>query len=265
MFFLILTLIYSIESLLKFVERNKDALSEYLKICFESGKSVLLSSDLGNHVLYSCVRYLLENHILGKSWNGNFELGDWDVINGSQIVLSKPPTEKFEIGFGAKDLAKLDALLLPKYQKDDKDGTKVTPLFFGQLDVDLTTTAAELKEEDLPWYREYMLSNPAYQPPMARIDLIRGLYREIKTHNLSNDPTLHQILTDPAECRYDDWRVYILASKSSALIDLFWHGVSEDDRKKPDATPKYNKSLGSFLDLERNSCEHLEERTRVRY
>ncbi|RLM73656.1 hypothetical protein C2845_PM15G16500 [Panicum miliaceum] len=118
---------------------------------------------------------MIESHILCYSWNGDFTMEDWDIINGCEVVLMKRPGT-FTPGRGATDLGKLDSELSPWYVKKNKDGKEVEPLYFSELDHALNVLSTTIEtEDDLRWYREYIRSFPAYMPPVARINLIHGL------------------------------------------------------------------------------------------
>lgn len=232
-----------------------------MNIRFETGESILVSTAIGGNTCQACVQHLIEKHIQGHSWNGDFTAEDWDVINGCEVELMKQPVS-FSPEFGAADLGKIDSELLHRYRKTDKDGNQHMPLYFDELHDDLTVTSQSVKsEQDLLWYREYIISHPALKPPMARIHLIRGLFREIRTYNLSADPIFQDFLTKASESCYVDWRTLITNGKSYVLLEVYWHKIPKADRVK--VKPKYDGSLESLLGFMRHSCEHIEQKSRV--
>ncbi|KAL6841105.1 hypothetical protein ACP4OV_029074 [Aristida adscensionis] len=253
----------SIERLVDFLKDNADALSEFLDICFEPGKSVLVSTSLGSHIFRSCVRYLINCHIQGHSWNGQFKLEDWDLINGYELALATRPEASFTLACGAADLRQIDAQLIRLYLKNDKNGEEKTPLYFNDLDRTLSKASAAIKTEDLGWFREYILAHPAYMPPIARINLIRGLFREVRTHNLDKGTPFEDILNDSSESCYGDWTVLVSTTTSAVLLNVYWHNVPEEERHK--SPPPFENNLGGLLVFKRHACEHTEGKSRDKH
>ncbi|XP_025875968.1 uncharacterized protein [Oryza sativa Japonica Group] len=241
---------YRITTLKEFLVKNQDALVE--KVRLFSKDNVLVPAKLGSSLFQCCILHLIANHKMGVSWNGEFELTDWE-ISDDMVSLKKVHHGPLPDDSKVADLEKLVDLLAPFFLK------KGSPLFFKQLKDDVTLTSRTLvSASDWEWFWDYLGSHVFYMPPVARLHLIKDLFVAIKTFKLTWVKPFSTVLLDFTE--FGDWTIGPMSKtdgQESIYYKVFWHKVKPEDIDPKN--PKYWPNYGDLLSFIRNLIEHLDE------
>uniref|UniRef100_A0A0E0QV80 Uncharacterized protein n=1 Tax=Oryza rufipogon TaxID=4529 RepID=A0A0E0QV80_ORYRU len=239
-----------ITTLKEFLVKNQDALVE--KVRLFSKDNVLVPAKLGSSLFQCCILHLIANHKMGVSWNGEFELTDWE-ISDDMVSLKKVHHGPLPDDSKVADLEKLVDLLAPFFLK------KGSPLFFKQLKDDVTLTSRTLvSASDWEWFWDYLGSHVFYMPPVARLHLIKDLFVAIKTFKLTWVKPFSTVLLDFTE--FGDWTIGPMSKtdgQESIYYKVFWHKVKPEDIDPKN--PKYWPNYGDLLSFIRNLIEHLDE------
>uniref|UniRef100_A0A0E0G1T4 NAC domain-containing protein n=1 Tax=Oryza nivara TaxID=4536 RepID=A0A0E0G1T4_ORYNI len=106
----------NISTLQEFLNQKKEAILEKVEIFTK----LLLPSRLGSAVFQLCLEHLIKNHKVGISWDGIWELSDWEVAD-NEVVLKMVGQCSAPADSKSKDLKRLFDLLRPYYDQEGKD------------------------------------------------------------------------------------------------------------------------------------------------
>uniref|UniRef100_A0A0D3F146 NAC domain-containing protein n=1 Tax=Oryza barthii TaxID=65489 RepID=A0A0D3F146_9ORYZ len=157
-------------SLMKPMQRNISTLQESLnqkkkaileKVEIFTKIELLLPSRLGSTVFQLCLEHFIKNHKVGISWDGIWELSNWEVAD-NEVVLKMVGQCSAPADSKSKDLKRLFDLLRPYYEQEGKD----PHLFFEHLKFDFTDVLKTIVTcAKWEWFWKYLLNHVFVMPP----------------------------------------------------------------------------------------------------
>lgn len=158
---------------LRFESKN---LIEVVRFYEKSTETALDTTPLGRDLFLGYLRYMTKKHRAGKAWNGDFCIGDLEVMDGCIFEITKDTTVHASCQAMEADMKKLVEILVQFYQISPGS----MPCYFAELQSDMYycfESLGQYNSAKTVKFHKYLESHLALKSAMARSHLFLDLYR----------------------------------------------------------------------------------------
>jgi hypothetical protein len=218
-------------------------------------------------ILHKMMDHMLEKHRQGICWDGKWSLEDWEIINGTHVVLSAQQLPRRGRQQSDPDLHQMATLVLPEFRLLGQ-----LPSFMQHLQDKLTNLPLYPKENPSPgklhlpeheffgWYYIYLRYHPALMSPLARSNLLQGFYFIMDKLDYRKN-NFYDLVFNVAW--FDEWRedFYPPMSVDEVQYEVFWY------KKTPTTDPAqmpHANTYGGMLAYHRHLVQHSPDHGRTK-
>lgn len=211
-------------------------------------------------VTQKLLTYVTSAHIAGESWDGQWELSDWEVINGSEVWLRKDPVPYTDRMTCRRDLAGISAKVIPRLTHMG-NGKGMYPAFCAHLGRELRTRGTDsMSDTDFfGWFYTYLRFHPAVMSSKSRSGLLKGFYHTAVRLNYNTFEAYQEIFEDYSL----KWQKFLLKPRwtiHDVLWKVYWNGPAPATIPSP-WDLRYGDTMGGLLILMRQLLEHTNRHT----
>jgi hypothetical protein len=230
----------SIKQVPEFIRENGGTLA--MSVTVADTESECIATDIGMMIVQRSAAEVFRAHGKDFTWNGNFEITDFVVVNDDEIRMTKIPVPG-EPAQKANDWHRIGSLLMPLFIHRGR-----MALYFHVLTEDLKTASESDVSED--WFREYVLGHAALRPSSVRYDLIDGLHQAAREFDFegSTIKTFVEAIPSP----YVDWRRHIPTDASDIFRKIY---MFRFEATEGNPAP-FERTNGGLLSFKRHFCRH---------
>lgn len=233
----------------------------------EKNKLEAVQADpFARRMLCKIMQCVLDGHRRSVCWEGNWSVGDWDIVNGEHVWLLATPTKCTGREQSDKDLNKIATSVLPtfalygflpSFMKHLKE--ELTSLPLRQGDAASGIKCLILSDKDFySWFYSYLKFHPATMTSLARSTLLQGWYFTMDKLDYRKKSYYHKIFNYPWSV---DW-VHCFhppRSVNEVQYGVFWYGKTPSCTEVP-----HESTYGGLLGYHRHLVQHTPDHGRTK-